>query len=116
MNRGELVDAVSTKANITKKQTEAVLTAVLDTIIEAVSEGDKVSLIGFGSFEQRERQAREGRNPATGETIQIGASRKLGFAPAKPVRDRLNAGNKKAAAGAKKPAAGAKAGAAAQRK
>ena len=89
MNRGELVDAISTKANITKKQTEVVLTAVLDTIIEAVSEGDKVSLIGFGSFEQRERQAREGRNPKTGEKMTIAATKVPAFSAGKLFKEKV---------------------------
>ncbi len=59
MNKGELVDAVAEKASVTKKQADAVLTAALETIIEAVSSGDKVTLVGFGSFESRERSARE---------------------------------------------------------
>ena len=58
MNKGELVDAVSEKASVTKKQADAVLSAALETIIEAVSSGDKVTLVGFGSFELRERNAR----------------------------------------------------------
>ncbi|MGB3203457.1 MAG: HU family DNA-binding protein, partial [Crinalium sp.] len=63
MNKGELVDKVAEKATVTKKQADAVLTAALESIMEAVSEGDKVTLVGFGSFESRERKAREGRNP-----------------------------------------------------
>ena len=65
MNKGELIDAVAEKANVTKKQADAVLTAAIETIVEAVSSGDKVTLVGFGSFESRERKAREGRNPKT---------------------------------------------------
>lgn len=67
MNKGELVDAVAEKASVTKKQADAVLTAALEIIVEAVSSGDKVTLVGFGSFESRERKAREGRNPKTNE-------------------------------------------------
>ncbi len=63
MNKGELVDAVSEKASVTKKQADAVLSAALETIVEAVSSGDKVTLVGFGSFESRERKAREGTQP-----------------------------------------------------
>jgi DNA-binding protein HU-beta len=70
MNKGELVDAIASKADVTKKEADAVLTAILDTILEAVSQGDKVTLVGFGTFEARERQAREGRNPSTGQPIQ----------------------------------------------
>ncbi|WP_225931772.1 HU family DNA-binding protein [Leptolyngbya sp. 7M] len=73
MNKGELVDKVAEKANVTKKQADAVLTAAIDSIMEAVSQGDKVTLVGFGSFEPRERKEREGRNPKTGEAMQIPA-------------------------------------------
>ena len=65
MNKGELVDRIAENANVTKKQADVVLTAVLDVIMDAVSEGEKVTLVGFGSFEKRFRKAREGRNPKT---------------------------------------------------
>ncbi len=71
MNKGELVDAIAKKADVTKKQADAVLTAALEVIIEAVSSDQKVTLVGFGSFEPRKRQAREGRNPKTREPMQI---------------------------------------------
>lgn len=71
MNKGELVDAIAKRADVTKKQADAVLSAALDSIMEAVSEGDKVTLVGFGSFESRERKAREGRNPKTGDKMEI---------------------------------------------
>ncbi len=71
MNKGELVDAVAEKANVTKKQADAVLTAALETIIEAVSAADKVTLVGFGSFEARLRKERDGRNPKTTQTMKI---------------------------------------------
>jgi DNA-binding protein HU-beta len=67
MNKGDLVDKVAAKATVTKKQADAVLTAVLEVVMEAVANDDKVTLVGFGSFEARERKAREGRNPKTGE-------------------------------------------------
>ncbi|MHC5600008.1 MAG: HU family DNA-binding protein, partial [Nostoc sp.] len=75
MNKGELVDAIAEKANVTKKQADAVLSAALDEIVEAVSSGNKVTLVGFGSFESRERKAREGRNPKTNEKMEIPATR-----------------------------------------
>jgi DNA-binding protein HU-beta len=75
MNKGELVDAVAERATVTKKQADAVLTTALDTIMEAVSNEDKVTLVGFGSFESRERKAREGRNPKTGEKMEIPATK-----------------------------------------
>ena len=71
MNKGELIDEIARKAEVTKKQADAVLSAALDAIMEAVANGDKVTLVGFGSFESRERKAREGRNPKTGDTMLI---------------------------------------------
>lgn len=71
MNKGELIDEIARKADVTKKQADAVLSAALDAIMEAVANGDKVTLVGFGSFESRERKAREGRNPKTGDTMLI---------------------------------------------
>jgi DNA-binding protein HU-beta len=89
MNKGELVDAIAQKANVTKKEADSILTATLETILEAVANGDKVTIVGFGSFEARERQAREGRNPATGETIQIPATRVPVFAAGKGFKERV---------------------------
>jgi DNA-binding protein HU-beta len=74
MNKGELVDAVASKAEVTKKEADAVLSAAIDSIMEAVAAGDKVTLVGFGSFEPRQRAARDGRNPQTGKTIKIPAT------------------------------------------
>ncbi|NJO40661.1 MAG: HU family DNA-binding protein [Cyanobacteria bacterium CRU_2_1] len=71
MNKGELVDKIAEKAGVTKKQADSILSAILDSVMEAVSSEDKVTLVGFGSFEARKRQAREGRNPKTGETMTI---------------------------------------------
>lgn len=71
MNKGELVDKISEKSGVTKKQADAILSAILDSVMEAVSSADKVTLVGFGSFEARKRQAREGRNPKTGESMTI---------------------------------------------
>ena len=71
MNKGELIDDIARRADVTKKQADAVLSAALDAIMEAVANGEKVTLVGFGSFESRERKAREGRNPKTGDTMQI---------------------------------------------
>jgi DNA-binding protein HU-beta len=71
MNKGELVDKIAENADVTKKQADAILTAILDSVMEAVAVEDKVTLVGFGSFESRKRQAKEGRNPRTGETMTI---------------------------------------------
>jgi DNA-binding protein HU-beta len=77
----------SHKAGVTKKQADAVLTAAIDTIIETVSDGDKVALVGFGSFERRDRKAHEGRNPKTNEKMEIPATRVPGFSAGKQFRE-----------------------------
>mgnify|MGYP000042663341 CR=1 FL=1 len=87
MNKGELVDRVAEKASVTKKQADAVLTAAIDSIMEAVSTGDKVTLVGFGSFEPRERKEREGRNPKTGEAMKIPATKVPAFSAGKLFKD-----------------------------
>jgi DNA-binding protein HU-beta len=89
MNKGELVDAIATKANVTKKEADAVLSATIDTIVEAVASGDKVTLVGFGSFEKRDRAQREGRNPKTGETMTIAATSVPGFSAGKLFKEKV---------------------------
>ncbi|HEY9662215.1 MAG TPA: HU family DNA-binding protein [Allocoleopsis sp.] len=89
MNKGELVDAIAEKAQVTKKEADAVLTATIETIMEAVAAGEKVTLVGFGSFEPRQRAAREGRNPQTGKTISIPETIVPAFAPGKGFKDRV---------------------------
>lgn len=89
MNKGELVDAVAERATVSKKQADAVLTAALDTIMEAVSNEDKVTLVGFGSFESRERKAREGRNPKTGEKMEIPATKVPAFSAGKLFKEKV---------------------------
>ena len=89
MNKGELVDAVAERASVTKKQADAVLSAALDAIVEAVSTGDKVTLVGFGSFERRDRKEREGRNPKTNEKMVIPATRVPAFSAGKLFREKV---------------------------
>jgi len=89
MNKGELIDAIAQKTNVSKRQADTIVTAMVDTIVEAVSTGDKISLVGFGNFEVRNRQAREGRNPATGEKMQIAATRIPAFSPGKLFKQRV---------------------------
>jgi DNA-binding protein HU-beta len=89
MNKGELVDKVSERASVSKKQADAVVTATIETIMEAVSNGDKVTLVGFGSFEARERKAREGRNPKTGEKMMIPETKVPAFAAGKLFKDKV---------------------------
>ena len=74
MNKAELINAVAASADVSKKDTEAVISAMLDTITEALRQGDKVQLVGFGSFEVKKRAARIGRNPRTKEEIEIPAT------------------------------------------
>ncbi|MBX2863986.1 MAG: HU family DNA-binding protein [Leptolyngbyaceae cyanobacterium MAG.088] len=83
MNKGELVDKVSEKASVTKKQADAVISATIESIMEAVSSGEKVTLVGFGSFEPRHRKEREGRNPKTGDTMVIPATTVPAFSAGK---------------------------------
>lgn len=82
MNRNDLRDAVATGAGLSGTQADAALSATLESIATALAHGDKVTLAGFGTFETRERAARSGRNPQTGETIQIAASIAPAFKPA----------------------------------
>ena len=89
MNKGELVDRIAQKATVTKKQADAVLSAAIDTIMEAVSEGDKVTLVGFGSFERRHRKEREGRNPKTGDKMVIPETEEPAFSAGKLFKDRV---------------------------
>lgn len=87
MNKTELVASIAEKAAITKKDAEKVLGAVLASIEEALAQGDKVQLVGFGTFEVRERSARSGRNPKTGEVIKIDAAKVPAFKAGKALKD-----------------------------
>jgi DNA-binding protein HU-beta len=87
MNKEELVAAVAKEANLTKSAAEQALNATLHAITSALSEGDKVTLVGFGTFEVRERAAREGRNPKTGEALKIDAKRVPSWSAGKGVKD-----------------------------
>ena len=89
MNKGELVDAVAAKTNITKKQADEVISAFLSVVTEAVANGDKVTLIGFGSFERRNRSEREGRNPKTNEPMTIPATKVPAFSAGKQFREKV---------------------------
>jgi DNA-binding protein HU-beta len=87
VNKSELVQAVADKTMMTKKDVTVVVDAVFEAIQEALSQGVKVQLVGFGNFEIRERAARMGRNPQTGETIEIAASKIPAFKAGKSLRD-----------------------------
>lgn len=87
MNKAELIEAVAAKTSTTKKQANAMLDAILGTIVDAVADGDKITLVGFGSFESRDRVARDGRNPKTGETMKIPATVVPAFSAGKEFRE-----------------------------
>jgi DNA-binding protein HU-beta len=89
MNKAELVDAIAEKAGVTKKEADAVLSAVIETIVESVAGGDKVALVGFGSFEKRHRKEREGRNPKTGEAMTIAATSVPAFSAGKSFKEKV---------------------------
>lgn len=91
MNKGDLIDKVAEQAGVTKKIADQVVSATLDTIMEATAGNDKVTLVGFGTFEPRKRSAREGRNPQTGKTIQIPETVVPAFSPGKVFKDKVGA-------------------------
>ncbi len=90
MNKTELVAAIAQKADLSKKDAEKALTAFTDTVTKTLKKGDKVQLVGFGKFEVTERTARSGRNPRTGETMKIKASKAPKFKAGKALKDALN--------------------------
>ncbi|AGK99759.1 HU family DNA-binding protein [Desulfoscipio gibsoniae] len=90
MNKAELIASVAEKSELTKKDAEKAVGAVLASIEEALASGDKVQLVGFGTFEIRERAARKGRNPQTGEEINIAAARVPVFKAGKALRETVS--------------------------
>ncbi len=90
MNKTELIGEVAGKAGITKKDAEKVINAFIATVEEGLKTGGKIQLIGFGTFEVRDRQARKGRNPQTGAEIDIPAARVPAFKPGKALKDALD--------------------------
>ena len=87
MNKAELINVVSAEAEVSKKDAETVITATFEAIANALKEGEKVQLVGFGSFEVKPRAARTGRNPKTKEPIKIPASKVPAFKPGKALKD-----------------------------
>ncbi len=90
MHKSDLVDAVAAETGMTKKDVDKVIGATLDTIVDTLCRNEKVSLVGFGTFEVRHRSARKGRNPATGEEMEIPAGYVPGFRVSKSVREKVN--------------------------
>ena len=91
MNKTDLSEVVAREADLKKKDAEAAVNAVLAAFEDALVKGDKVQLIGFGTLEVKDKAEREGRNPATGETIKIAASKQIKFSAGKTLKDKVNA-------------------------
>lgn len=87
MNKADLINALAAKNAISKKDAEKAVNAVLELVAEALKNGEKVQIMGFGSFEVKTRAARTGKNPATGETIKIAASKAVVFKAGKALKD-----------------------------
>ena len=90
MNKSELIEAMANTASLSKKDAEAALNAYTDVITEALKKGDKVTLVGFGTYETRKRAARTGKNPQTGEASKIKAAKVPAFKPGKALKDAVN--------------------------
>ena len=94
MNKTDLIDAISAKAEISKKDAEVALKATIESIEEALKNDEKVVLVGFGTFSVKERAARTGRNPSTGKSIKIAASKAPAFKAGKELKDIVNSKKK----------------------
>ena len=90
MNKNELIAAMAEKSGLTKKDAGAALDAFASSVLDALKNGDKVQLVGFGTFEVKSRAARTGKNPRTGEAVEIPASKAPSFKPGKAFKDALN--------------------------
>ena len=90
MNKAELIQALSDATGLTKADTDKTLLAFMDTVMDTVAKGEDVALVGFGTFKVAHRAAREGRNPATGETLKIAASKQPKFVPGTPFKNKVN--------------------------
>ena len=90
MNKTDLINVMADEAEISKKEAEAALKAFVDAVTKALVKGDKVQLVGFGTFEVSKRSAREGRNPKTGETMKIAACKAPKFKAGKALKDVVN--------------------------
>ena len=90
MNKAELITAIANKASISKKEAEVTANAFVEVITEALTNGDKVQIVGFGSFEVKDRPARTARNPRTGEELQVPASKAPVFKAGKALKDSIN--------------------------
>ena len=90
MNKAQLINALENKCHLTRKDSDLAVNAMFDIIIDQLEKGEKVQIVGFGCFDVRERPARKGRNPMTGETIEIDASRSVSFKPGRTLKDAMD--------------------------
>jgi DNA-binding protein HU-beta len=90
VNISDLADRIASENDLSKADAKKVLDSIIEAIADAATRGEEVAINGFGKFKVKDSAARQGRNPATGEAIDIAASKKLTFTPAKAVKDRLN--------------------------
>ena len=90
MNKTQLIQKIAENGNMTKKEAELALNAVINTISDAVVAGEKVQVSGFGSFDVKTRDARMGRNPKTGEAVEIASSKRVVFTAAQVLKDKIN--------------------------
>ncbi|MBQ7337755.1 MAG: HU family DNA-binding protein [Clostridia bacterium] len=90
MNKSQLIDAVALKSGMKKKEAELAVNAMTEAIVEAMKNGERVQLVGFGTFEVKSRDARTARNPKTGESIEVPASKHPAFSASKALKDQLN--------------------------
>jgi nucleoid DNA-binding protein len=90
MNKGDLINKIAESANLTKAQATEALNTVINSVADALKDGDKVTLIGFGTFSVSRREARSGRNPQTGKSIKIAAKNVVKFKPGKELSDSVN--------------------------
>ena len=90
MNKTQLIQKIAENGNMTKKEAELALNAVINTISDAVVAGEKVQVSGFGSFDVKTRDARMGRNPKTGEAVEIASSKRVVFTAAQALKDKIN--------------------------
>jgi integration host factor subunit beta len=93
MTKADLVEEISREAQMTRKDSEIIIEAILDSVVRALRRGDKVEIRGFGSFRTRQRLPRIGRNPKTGERVEVPAKRVPHFKPSKELNDLVNAGS-----------------------
>ncbi len=90
MNKSELIEGIATKAGVTRVVATSLLDATLETITEALAKGDTIALVGFGTFKVGDRVARTGKNPATGEALEIPAAKVAKFTPGNALKDAVN--------------------------